>query len=808
MALFTTRRLLSAATISFFFLQIVPAGSQEPGFETSLISVVRAVSRGEARKALVFYEERIRYFEGLAKASELPNPWWAEAGRAYREASNAAHFLGDLHKAIVYGEKALALAEKHGRRSLELATLSSLVWAHRSARNFSQMEELIERALRLSQEWPEESLDWLWWHGVFYLHRSGALRRLQRFDEAIQDYHQVIRLKNEFLNTIPGIGRAVENRKALARTNILSAYAGLGETYSSLGQQESASGVYHKGLEAAREWKLDFHESRFHLGLGHILRRRKEFAGALDHFDKALDLGRRQQRPDVISNAARRIGDVLRETGKPTEAIVFYRQAIQEIESVRSLLAAEGTRQNYFGGWLGAYWRMTETLWETGAHDQAFHYGERVRSRAFLDMLGTKVHLTRTKNEDALGLGQSSDPEDSEEAYRAFFEQVLTTDPEQASLMTVEPLTLKEVQALLEPGQALLEYLVTPRKTYLWVIERNQAHGAMIPLTQKALAAKVQELRTAISELRPAMEYQKLALDFYRQLIAPAIPFVKGKELIIVPHDALHYLPFQALYSPQGKYLVEDHSLTYLSSASLLQFVKEKRQPVGQRILAFGNPTFDAKADLPMSELEANEIRRLYSQTTIFVKSAASEANVKSAARNYDVLHFATHAELRRDDPLSSAVLLAKSEKEDGRLEVREIFGMSLNASLVVLSGCETGLGQLSSGDELVGLTRAFIYAGTPSVVASLWKVDDASTAHLMSSFYKNLKSKTKVESLRQAQLDMIRGKVTAKLLAQRGVGGIGKLGQTGAARSSSRASISTSHPYFWAPFILVGDGK
>jgi CHAT domain-containing protein len=151
-------------------------------------------------------------------------------------------------------------------------------------------------------------------------------------------------------------------------------------------------------------------------------------------------------------------------------------------------------------------------------------------------------------------------------------------------------------------------------------------------------------------------------------------------------------------------------------------------------------------------------------------------------------------------------VLLANGGGEDGRLEVREIFGMDLKASLVVLSACETGLGALSSGDELVGLTRAFIYAGTPSVVASLWKVDDASTAYLMSSFYKNLKSRTKVESLRQAQLEMIRGKANSPLLAQRGVGGIGKLGQISAGRSSN--SITTSHPYFWAPFILVGDGK
>jgi CHAT domain-containing protein len=137
---------------------------------------------------------------------------------------------------------------------------------------------------------------------------------------------------------------------------------------------------------------------------------------------------------------------------------------------------------------------------------------------------------------------------------------------------------------------------------------------------------------------------------------------------------------------------------------------------------------------------------------------------------------------------------------------------MDLKASLVVLSACETGLGKLSSGDELVGLTRAFIYAGTPSVIASLWNVEDSSTAQVMASFYKNLKTMTKVEALRQAQLNLIRGNVNSDLLARRGIGGIGKLGEVPTSKSQSQDSnpiaISTSHPFFWAPFILVGEGK
>jgi CHAT domain-containing protein len=185
-------------------------------------------------------------------------------------------------------------------------------------------------------------------------------------------------------------------------------------------------------------------------------------------------------------------------------------------------------------------------------------------------VLGTKVALTRLKNAAKLGLSESSDPGDSENSYRAFIDKVRIADPEQASLMNVEPPTVAQVQALLEPRQALIEYLVTPRKTYLWVVDKNRSHALVVRASQKDLAAKVQALRSAISDLKPLKDYQILARDLYQQLIAPATSLINGKELIIVPHDALHYLPFQALYSERGRYLVEDHAVTYLSSASLM----------------------------------------------------------------------------------------------------------------------------------------------------------------------------------------------------------------------------------------------
>ena len=158
--------------------------------------------------------------------------------------------------------------------------------------------------------------------------------------------------------------------------------------------------------------------------------------------------------------------------------------------------------------------------------------------------------------------------------------------------------------------------------------------------------------------------------------------------------------------------------------------------------------------------------------STVFVRADATEAKAKKLLPTVGIIHFATHGELSETDPLSSAVLLVPGEGEDGRLEVREVFGLDLHAKLVVLSACETGLGKLSRGDEVVGLQRAFLYAGTPAVVTTLWKVDDKATYDLIRAFYTRLEKVGTVEALRQAQLETI---------------------------------ATYPHPYQWAAFNLTG---
>ena len=268
-----------------------------------------------------------------------------------------------------------------------------------------------------------------------------------------------------------------------------------------------------------------------------------------------------------------------------------------------------------------------------------------------------------------------------------------------------------------------------------------------------SLKALVMGFRKAIQD---QSETGEVSHRLYDLLIAQAVDRIKTDNLIIVPHGILHYLPFAALQDPKGRCLLEDYRIRYLPSASVLKYLPSKRKGRGQTMLALGNPATDRKgfASIPLTETEVNEIGGLQPAGRVLTGAQATETEFKRLAPQSDILHLACHGDLNSAYPMFSCLLLAPDSLEDGELDVHEIFQLDLHASLVVLSGCQTGLGHLTNGDELVGLSRAFIYAGTPSIVSSLWMVEDESTAYLMGRFYHHLQSHDKAQSLRQAQLE------------------------------------------------------
>ena len=248
---------------------------------------------------------------------------------------------------------------------------------------------------------------------------------------------------------------------------------------------------------------------------------------------------------------------------------------------------------------------------------------------------------------------------------------------------------------------------------------------------------------------------------------------IKGRTLTVVPHGILHYVPFGALHDGQ-KYLIENAGLRVMPSASVLAFLKTNKVSKPGQLLAFGNPDLgDAKLDLPNAEKEAITVSSMLPGSKVLTRKDASKAALKDYGNGFAILHFATHGEFSADSPLSSGLLLSKTATDDGRLTVSDLYGMRLDTDLVTLSACETGLGKVANGDDVVGLTRGFLFAGARSIVSSLWQVDDAATEKLMISFYKHMGRTDRREALRMAQLETMK---------------------------------TYQHPFYWAAFQITGN--
>ena len=300
---------------------------------------------------------------------------------------------------------------------------------------------------------------------------------------------------------------------------------------------------------------------------------------------------------------------------------------------------------------------------------------------------------------------------------------------------------------------ALVEFLVTENELVAWVIKKGSIRSVRTPVKEKELNTLIKDFRERMQHLAPLDDQSK---QLYTWLIKPLEQLVADKRVLgIVPHGHLHYLSFASLKDEES-YLVEKHPLFYSPSASVLEFTFKRKFPKGAsvKVLALGNPDLgDLNYDLPLAEMEANGIRWEFPQIDVLTRDKAKESWLKEHIGEYQIIHIASHGEFDPVNPLFSSLKLTRDETADGNLEVNEVFSLDIKADLVTLSACQTGLGEITGGDELVGLNRAFIYAGTHAILSSLWRVSDISTAIMIKHFYRNYVRDNKAESLRKAQL-------------------------------------------------------
>jgi CHAT domain-containing protein/Tfp pilus assembly protein PilF len=754
-----------------------PASGQQK-FEPTAASRREAIASGQGREYVVAMEA----FGSDAETKER----WVEAASAYNEASVAAAQMGQLQKAISHATKGVGLAEKAQAPDLQTNAMLLLADAYGRVGQPQKEREWLRKGVETVKQIKGVNKDFF--EGRLYRQLGENYYRQRETKQAIEYLSYSVGVWDARLSYLKSPAGAHTRNAQLAiesaEENVLTSLHRLGNAYLQAGNAQEAVKAFERGMAILTASGLKSSiEASIPMGLGRAYLAQKDFPRALENLTKGLQMAEARRQTSQIQSTSSAIGNILLQTGKPAEAIPYYKKAIDAIESTRSLLESEELRTSFFenkgqiyGGIILGYSRAKNV-------EEAFNYNERARSRAFLDILGSKVQLgrqaaliaeeralqakiselkgtltgRRADNEAEGDIGQGplrQKLDAAQKAYTDFLGKVREEDKEQASLMNVEPLRLKQLQELLEPGVTVLEYFVLRGRAALWVVEKNTVNFVRLSLDRNELISKVSALRDTIQEVEEKEKFKQASEDLYRGLIEPALRYIKGKELLIIPHDVLHYLPFQALISAQGKYLVQDYPIHYLSSASLMQFTKEKRRASREKALVMGNPDLgDAAYNLRFAEREAREIAQVYPQSAVYVRSEATESKAVSLSPNYDILHFAVHAEFKEDAPLESGLLLAKEGDRDGKLTATEIFSLNLKADLVVLSACETGLGKISSGDEIIGLTRAFIYAGTPSVITTLWKVNDRASYELMREFYSNLKTMKKSEALRQAQL-------------------------------------------------------
>lgn len=505
-------------------------------------------------------------------------------------------------------------------------------------------------------------------------------------------------------------------------------------------------------------------------------------------YDQLLKNPRIEYNRDIYWLALFDRGRIAEKEGNLPEAIRFYEKAVSVIEEQRSTINAEASRIGYVGDKQQVYHRLIAALFSAARQGQAFEYVERAKSRALVDLLASKKKFAVRKGDEkeiqaildqldslqAEGLIQEnkSGSRGISQRRRLDFEtkeKLKAKAPELASLVTVTPVSIAEIQSQLRPDETLVEYYYADEDLYAFLLTRESVKA--VSLNGRGLLTEIQGLRASLED--PGTDdYNIFSEGLYQKLIKPLEPLLATPNLILVPHGALHYLPFNAL-KEAGEYLIDRYSLRYLPSASVMNHLAGKDVKGRETLMAVGNPLFQGeKQALSYAEEEVRSVAKTFPQSTILVGKDATETSFKKISRSFNYIHLATHGVFEADNPLNSGLLLTLDRENDGILSAAELYSLELDADLLTLSACETGLSQISNGDDLVGLTRGFLYAGSRAIVASLWSVDDKATAELMTQFYANLKTMNKRDALREAQ-----------------------------------RAIKTKygHPFYWAAFQLTG---
>ena len=763
--------------------------------------------------------------DSLAMAESLDNSARLAMDQGFFEQASAAL------------QRALAILEQRSPDSLQMATiLTHLAQLARELDDQVSRMEFLQRALEIRERLAPDSL--------------GVAATLGILGEIAKERGDLAAATEIFQRTVAIWEKAAPNGLGVA-VDLDS----LGTIAYLRGDLDEASKLHGRALdihERLAPGSID--TARILQNLASVAEAHGDVDRAIDFSQQAHDIFVRL-RPGTIEEALalQQLGRLYHRTHRLDQAEHFLTRAVNALESqVGRLGGSQDLQANFRAGHEEIYRDAIEIEIERGHPAEAFHLVERSRARSFLTLLAERdltfsseipEALDRSRRDSAARYDQTLRklaqwaPAAGEEAREVLHSEltrvrrerdqiaaeIRKASPRLAALRQPQPLDLAAARKALDPGTLALSYSIGKDQTALFAVTREG--GLRVEILKAGEEQLRQEIESFLKHIQSQDAPADLARSLYRTLIAPVADLIERNErVLILPDGPLHRLPFGALIrdTDREQFLAEHkplHSALSLTVYGTLRASEGAPSSSTTTVVAFGDPHYPKDlassgetrdlilrspglrsvdwAPLPYSRREVERIAEVYPGARLYLGEEASEEHAKTVGRDARVLHFSTHGYLDDRTPLDSALVLTIPEglpvnRDNGLLQVWEIFeSVRLDADLVVLSACQSALGRELSGEVLIGLTRAFQYAGARSVVASLWDVADQTTAELMSRFHRHLAAGlSKDEALRAAQIELIREPVQI----------ITASGQT--------IESDASSPFFWAAFQLFGDWR
>jgi len=717
---------------------------------------------------------------------------YAALGKVYPE-------MGDYTRALLNLNKALDIANASRDQDTIANILNSIGYLYLEQEDYTQAKEHFDRSLKvyLVAKNPVEASR--------VLLNLGVVEQRQAHDDAA-----LAQFKLSLLAA-----------KASQNTDVqIAAGEGVGVVLTAKRNLTEALAILNESLGTAKQSGNKTREIELTWRSAQTLYEMENYGEAAKRGEASVSLARSAHLPKLEYLATTTLGQIYAAQGKVEPAKEQLVRATQQLETLREQVAGRETAsQLYFENKLTSYHALVDILARQERPIEALLYAERAKARVLLDVVsGNKTDfsksLTQAEKDQQLRLNRKisdlnerakrsvdaaagplySQLDTARLEYQAFQDSIYVTHPDlrRRSGRTTE-LSAAELRDLTATDTAYLEYVVTRGKVWLFVLTKDPSNSVaeirsyQLGIEPRELLNKVNLFHDRLANRHP--EYASLALELYRVLLSPAEIQLRQTTFCIVPDSFLWNLPFQALMTKDGHFLIEDHPLYYAPSLSVLREMKRKsstNERTDASLIAFGNPVIgkdeqgnEELCPLPEAEAEVNSIARSFSPQgrKVLIGREAKEQTFRTLAPAYSTIHLATHGIIDNRQPLYSHLLLTKSEgdpENDGLLEAREIMNMNLRADLAVLSACETANGTISPGEGVVGMSWAFFVAGTRSMLVSQWKVNSQSTSQLMMNFYQPNHASNKAIALQQSALRLMKDQ-------------------------------QYRHPFYWAGFVLIG---